>query len=128
MRQGRASGHTVIGGVVLAFFILGLGGTSLFRALDAAERELFDPARTKVVFTGRKYESNHLFEIRFYPGGNLFVLDSLLPGSALMPPWAAPIEFATSSGCHHVSSLDLGERRCVSWGDEPRSRPGATSW
>ncbi len=71
----------VTGSTMFALLLLGLGGTFLFPALEAAEREVFDPAKTKVVFTGRKYEANHLFEIRFYPGGNLFLLDSLKPGA-----------------------------------------------
>lgn len=81
MRHGRTSGFTVTGGTVVILCVVGLGGAALFPELDAAEREAFDPAKTKVVFTGRKYESNHLFEIRFYPGGNLFILDSLQSGA-----------------------------------------------
>lgn len=47
----------------------------------AAERTAFDPAQTQVVFAGRKEDSGRLFEIRFYPGGNLFVLDAMKPGA-----------------------------------------------
>ncbi|MDP7304625.1 MAG: hypothetical protein QGG09_16085, partial [Pirellulaceae bacterium] len=61
--------------------LIALGAVALVPAVARGDGAAFDPTETKVVFTGRKYEANHLFEIRFYPGGNLFMLDSLSPAA-----------------------------------------------
>ena len=61
--------------------LFGISASTVLPALEVAQGADFDPAKTKVVFAGRKYEANRLFEIRFYPGGNLFMLDSLEPGA-----------------------------------------------
>ena len=61
--------------------LFGCCASTVLGVSQVAEGADFDPAQTKVVFVGRKYEANRLFEIRFYPGGNLFLLESLQPSA-----------------------------------------------